>query len=78
MADISMCWADGCPLKENCYRYLAEADDLRQSYFQSVPYDEETKSCSHFWDAEKCPHCNLMRGNHKMDCDSRRIQVNIN
>lgn len=78
MADITMCWADGCPLKENCYRFLAEADDLRQSYFQSVPYDEKTNSCSHFWDTSKCPYCNQINGVHKMDCESNRIQVNIN
>lgn len=77
MADISMCWGDGCLIKENCYRFLATPDDLRQSYFQSVPYNEEKKECSHFWDAKKCPHCHLMRGNHKMDCESNRIQINL-
>lgn len=31
MPDITMCTGN-CPVKENCYRYMAEADPFGQSY----------------------------------------------
>lgn len=54
MADISMCSGiclDGsiCPLREQCYRFLAVANDMWQSYIQPC-YDEATKECYNFWD----------------------------
>lgn len=48
MPDITMCAGDGCPVKENCYRYTAKASG-RQSYFAMTPYD---KGCVWFWDNE--------------------------
>lgn len=32
MADITMCVGTGCPLRENCYRYMAEPNPWRQSF----------------------------------------------
>lgn len=45
-----MCEATGCPLKKKCYRYTAPKSEYGQAYFAEVPYDEENKSCEHFWD----------------------------
>jgi hypothetical protein len=50
MPDISMCSGEKCPLKENCYRFLATPNEFRQSYFMNPPYNDETKECNHFWD----------------------------
>ena len=46
MPDISMCWGNDCPLKEECYRYLAKPCML-QSYFAEPPYKDG--KCDHFW-----------------------------
>lgn len=72
-----MCKGTNCPLADNCYRYLADPNEIDQIYFENVPYNDRTKECSHFWDASKCPYCNQMNGVHKMDCESNRIQINI-
>lgn len=47
MADITKCEGGDCPLKERCYRYTAEADELHQSYFVEVPYNGT--DCDHYW-----------------------------
>jgi len=47
MADIAMCQGDECPVKENCWRYMAPPDRF-QSYFATPPYTEE--GCEYFWD----------------------------
>jgi hypothetical protein len=49
MADISMCSGEGCPKKENCYRYTAYANEFMQSYFTEVPLKED-KTCEWYWD----------------------------
>lgn len=51
MPDISMCMGEGCPMKEECYRYKARPSEYSQSYFMEVPYKDE--SCEYFmkfWD----------------------------
>ena len=60
MADITMCQGvkrdndhnvtQECPMKDNCYRYTATANEYRQSWFMVIPYDFETNKCSNFWD----------------------------
>jgi len=37
MPDITMCIDSICPLRENCYRFTAEPNDLYQSYFNISP-----------------------------------------
>lgn len=37
MADITKCEGIGCPHKENCYRYTAEASELCQIWFIESP-----------------------------------------
>ena len=46
MPDITLCSGKNCPLKEECYRFTTEPDDL-QSYFLTIPYDRETKECKY-------------------------------
>lgn len=50
MADISMCYGEGCPLKAECYRYTAPVNEHRQAYFVYVPYDHAYKGCEYFSD----------------------------
>ena len=50
MPDITMCDGGDCPLKQNCYRYLATPSEFRQSYFVNLPYDKQEDTCQHFWD----------------------------
>lgn len=49
MPDISKCNGIDCPLKNNCYRYIAIASEY-QAYFMHPPYDEEKNECKYFWD----------------------------
>ncbi len=51
MPDIAMCKGEGCPLKQQCYRYRAIPSDWRQSYFAEVPYIEG--KCEYFRQIEK-------------------------
>lgn len=60
MADITMCFGSGCPLKEQCYRYTAKPDEY-QSYFVGLPYlqlvddngeiidNPDPYKCKQFW-----------------------------
>jgi hypothetical protein len=50
MPDIAMCNGDDCPVKENCWRYLAPPDRF-QSYFAAPPRNEE--GCEYFWDVNE-------------------------
>lgn len=50
MPDITMCKGDYCPIKENCYRFMAKPDAY-QSYFQDLPYYIDEKNipkCEYF------------------------------
>jgi len=53
MADIAMCYGEGCPLRQTCYRYRAEPD-WRQGY---ADYDRQRLAsgepgCDHYWALE--------------------------
>jgi hypothetical protein len=48
MADISKCKGKGCPFKEKCYRFVAPANEFRQSYFRE-PFDKKTNKCEYLW-----------------------------
>jgi hypothetical protein len=37
MADITMCKGTGCARAELCYRHTAVVNELRQSYFMTIP-----------------------------------------
>lgn len=52
MPDISMCKGGDCKLKHQCYRFLAEPNPHRQSYFEAPPFVEKFTgtSCEHFWE----------------------------
>lgn len=48
MADITMCFGEGCPIRDACYRFNAMPDPLGQSYMIS-PYRNEAGECYSFW-----------------------------
>jgi hypothetical protein len=49
MPDITMCAGQGCPLRNQCYRFRAQACG-RQDYFGRSPYDAASGHCEQFWD----------------------------
>lgn len=65
MSDITKCDGAGCPLRESCYRFTAEANSYRQSYFMEVPLkwldfsqigvsdDTVVANCEEYWEYPK-------------------------
>lgn len=51
MADISMCFGDGCDRREKCYRYTAPINEYGQDVF--CPTE---KPCKWFWDNTGLPN----------------------
>ena len=49
MADITKCSNENCSKKENCYRYMVESCEYRQSY---ALFEEE--NCESFIECRKC------------------------
>jgi hypothetical protein len=47
MADITKCKGEGCPIKESCYRFTAQASLVWQSYLLTPPFDGKT--CDMYW-----------------------------
>lgn len=45
MPDITLCTGEGCPLKDECYRYKAKPSE-RQSYFDRPP--NKGDKCEYF------------------------------
>ena len=45
-----MCQGGECPVRENCWRYIAPADRW-QSYIETPPFTEE--GCDYFWDVNE-------------------------
>ena len=50
MPDITMCNGLGCPHKEQCYRFTAEPNEFRQSYFFNSPIKDD--KCDYYWENE--------------------------
>lgn len=50
--DISMCFGEGCPKKETCYRYRATPNELRQSYGMFEANLNNGK-CDYYWEVGK-------------------------
>lgn len=48
MPDITMCSDVTCHLRDQCFRYTATPDDLRQSWFAESPRDKLTGACTKF------------------------------
>lgn len=48
MGDFSKCSGTGCPMKEDCYRYLAASFTDCQGFIDP-PFDEQTGKCTMFW-----------------------------
>ena len=57
MADITKCKGGNCTMKYTCYRFLAEDNEYRQSYFMKVPskgLDENNQTiCDEYWLRDK-------------------------
>lgn len=52
--DITKCSGEGCPLGNECVRYITPADEDIQAYFSTPPGKmdkEEVFSCDMFWGA---------------------------
>lgn len=49
MADITMCFGKHCALRETCYRYKANRNPYRQSYFKDDPYNYDLMKCEMYW-----------------------------
>ena len=47
--DITKCSGENCPMKESCYRFRAEADEM-QSYFIEPPIKDG--KCEHYWETK--------------------------
>lgn len=47
MPDISMCKDTSCKERYKCFRYMADPNPYRQSYFASKPPENEDGSCSY-------------------------------
>lgn len=49
MPDLTLCQNNSCPMKKNCYRYMAEPDPYMQSYSEFEYVDEKGKpfKCSY-------------------------------
>lgn len=47
MADITMCKGNGCPIREQCFRFTAKVNPYGQSYFGSPPFVDD--NCDYFW-----------------------------
>ena len=42
-----MCFGGDCPVKESCYRFMAEPNEYMQSYFLTPPFENST--CKMYW-----------------------------
>lgn len=59
--DGVMCDGTGCPMRESCYRYNAEPNPYRQSYFMEVPLKwldppyklPDIPHCEEYWEWPK-------------------------
>ena len=49
MPDIMMCRDNSCGKKKNCFRYMADPSEFRQSYFVNSPRDQLTGHCDWFF-----------------------------
>jgi hypothetical protein len=45
--DITMCPGTNCPYKESCYRFTANPNEFRQSYFMDPPFKDD--KCEMYW-----------------------------
>ena len=48
MSDMTKCTGIDCKLKDKCYRYTAENNDNKQSFFTKPPLDK-LGDCEFFW-----------------------------
>ncbi len=51
MADIAKCHGNRCTMRETCWRFLAPAEERRQTWFQVEPVDRNG-FCAHYLHTE--------------------------
>lgn len=49
MSDITKCEGKDCPVKDNCWRFLAPANKYWQAYFKETPKTTE-KGCEYLYE----------------------------
>lgn len=49
MVDIAMCKRRDCSKRLTCFRYLAEADEYRQSYINGDYHCNVDDGCKEYW-----------------------------
>jgi hypothetical protein len=50
-ADITLCFGEGCPMREKCLRFLTPPDEDAQSFFVNTPWAND--GCNFFWRAKE-------------------------
>jgi hypothetical protein len=73
MPDIAMCLNNKCPKRTTCYRFMAEPNDIRQSYADFKP--NEDGKCDYYWEYD-CQECHQI-GYHKMSCPKMKSAVHM-
>jgi hypothetical protein len=48
MPDITMCKDETCSKKDKCFRYIAEPNPDRQSYFTVIVRDVQSDYCDYY------------------------------
>ncbi len=72
MADISMCANKTCPLRHQCYRYMAKENPYRQAYFIDLNVNNSTE-CPEYWPiGETGIHNNL---DYRTSLDQTKYQI---
>ena len=64
MSDITMCNGNNYELSSTCYRYKAEPNQYRQSYFIKEP--NNGLQCDYYWEMDTKCYCG-----HTSYCDCR-------
>ena len=51
MPDISKCPGTDCPMRDSCYRYVAEPNGFWQAYFSKSPITTQDNKpfCQYYW-----------------------------
>jgi len=49
MPDITMCMDNQCKSRFQCYRYMAQPNELRQSYFKASPKEDPLEDKCHYF-----------------------------
>ena len=49
MSEVRKCKGEGCPIKEECFRFRTPAvTGKKQIYFETPPYNKKDKTCEFY------------------------------